>query len=89
MLRSGTVYNPNHVDTKMSFQNWKNLVDRIVYKKTKMHCDDLPDEDYWMNWDKNVSPKDMAQVIFKDLDEIKDFFQDILKEHANYYIQKN
>jgi len=89
MLRSGTVYNPNHVDTKMSFQNWKNIVDNIVYNKTKMHCNDLPDEDYWVNWDNNVSPKDMAQVIFKDLNEITDFFKDILKEHAIYYNKKN
>jgi hypothetical protein len=88
MLRSGTVYNPRQNkdnNLKMEFNNWKQKVDKIIYAKLKIHCNDLPDEDYWVMWDQNITPKIMANFILKNNDDFKDDMMDVLKEHIQNY----
>ena len=40
-----------------AFEDWKLKVDDIVFSKLNLNCSDLPDEDYWMSWDKDFSPE--------------------------------
>lgn len=57
----------------MKFKTWLKNVDDDVYKQIKLRLNDLPDEDFWIHWDNNVSSKEMAQIIIKDQHEFIDF----------------
>ena len=80
MLRSGTVFNTKLSSPKMEFSQWKETVDTIVFNELQMHCQDLPDEDYWMHWHKNTLPNDMASMVIKNTNEMTEFFKDLLNE---------
>ena len=41
----------------MKFKTWLKNVDDDVYKQIKLRLNDLPDEDFWIHWDNNVSSK--------------------------------
>ena len=60
-----------------TFEEWKSNVDAIVFKSINIHCNELPDEDYWMNWDNEVSHFDMAKYIIK---EYLNFIESIKKK---------
>lgn len=81
MLRSGTMYKSDSTSEINNFEIWKDNVDNIVFDKLNLHCHDLPDEDYWMNWHNKMSPQQMANYIIQNT-------YDML-EHFNNNITKN
>lgn len=84
MLRSGTVFNKDLMQ-KMTFDSWKDNVDQLVFTDLGLHCIDLPDEDYWLNWDKSVPPQKMADIVIKNAHEMcKDSFEILKKEFEIY-----
>jgi hypothetical protein len=58
---------------KLDFTKWMEKVDRYVYKNLNLHLSDLPDEDFWVNWDNNMEYKTMANMIIKDQVDFIDF----------------
>jgi hypothetical protein len=50
-------------DEDMLYNDWVNKVERIVYASLQMYLDDLPDENYRVNFDDGMSPEDMAKII--------------------------
>ena len=88
MLRSGTVFNEYLMD-KMTFEAWKENVDQLVFTKLGLHCNDLPDEDYWLNWDKGVTPQSMANFVFKDVNNMCENVLDIVRKDAISYMETN
>ena len=51
---------------KKNFKLWIKKVDKRVYKKLNMHLSDLPDEDFWNNWNNGMNYKSMANHIIQD-----------------------
>lgn len=47
----------------MDFLEWKKKVEIIVYSLTNFHLDDLPDEDFYMNYENGTTFKQMAEYI--------------------------
>ena len=84
MLRSGNIYNSELNKQKMEFNDWKDSVDSIVFQKLNMHCNDLPDEDYWVYWDKKCTAQDMANIVITNTTDMTTFFLDIIKEDIKY-----
>ena len=58
---------------KPDFSKWMKKVDRRVFKKLNMHLSDLPDEDFWTNWNNGMEYKIMANNIVKDQDDFVEF----------------
>jgi len=51
---------------EQTFEEWKKDIDNLIFKKIGLHCEDLPDIDYWSSWEKNVfSEVIVHQVILK------------------------
>ena len=92
MLRSGTVFNQDLVGDNMetankdSFDSWKKKVDNKVFTTLGLHCLDLPDEDYWLNWDKGVTHQSMADIVIKNANEMCDISMAVLRK--NHFIYK-
>lgn len=42
----------------MEYKEWLKQVNRLVFLKTGLSTEDLPDFDYWTSWDANESPED-------------------------------
>jgi hypothetical protein len=61
---------------KIDFKSWVKKVDKRVYKKLKLHLSDLPDEDFWVNWNDGMKYKSMADIIVKDQYDLLDFIFD-------------
>ncbi len=57
----------------MKFKTWLKNVDVYVYENIKLRLHELPDEDFWIHWNNNVSSKEMAQIIIKDQYEFLNF----------------
>ena len=47
----------------MEFFDWKKKVEIIVYNLTNFYLDDLPDEDFYMNYESGTTFKQMAEYI--------------------------
>jgi len=45
------------------FTLWRTQVDLIVFKSTGFHLDDLPDEDYMVQFENKTTAKNMAQIV--------------------------
>lgn len=58
---------------KPDFKKWMKKVDKRVFKKLKLHLDDLPDEDFWNSWNNDMKYKRMADKILKDQEDFVDF----------------
>ena len=50
----------------LTFKEWKDAVDVIVYKKIKYNLDDLPDENYHVNYDNNITTIIMANIVIEN-----------------------
>ena len=48
---------------KMSFEKWKFMVDGIVYLILGFRLDDLPDENYHINYENGIHVCDMAKIV--------------------------
>ena len=84
MLRSGTIFN-KELGNNMNFNTWKERVDNLVFKNLSLHCYDLPDEDYWVNWNKGSTPQVMAEFVIKNTN---DMYCDSLSILADAYKAK-
>ena len=57
----------------MNFKLWLKKVDSYVYKHLNMNLKDLPDEDFWVHWENNVTYTQMGNQIIKDQYDFVDF----------------
>lgn len=48
------------------FANWMNKVDAAIMKRCGMESADLPDCDYWMNYENGTSPSRMATIAIRE-----------------------
>lgn len=81
MLRNGKMYNSTSETTnKMSFEDWKLKVENIVFSHLNLNCNDLPDEDYWISWDKAFSPEEMANIVISNANSMAEHFFNIIRE---------
>ena len=46
-----------------NFYKWKKIVDNLVFVLIAHHLDDLPDEDFRINFDNGLHPCDMAKIV--------------------------
>tara|TARA_B100000424_G_C22934576_1_gene497256 strand:+ start:829 stop:1218 length:390 start_codon:yes stop_codon:yes gene_type:complete len=53
------IKNENYI----TFDEWKREVDNIVLKKIGLHCNDIPDYDYWKAWDENKCTEFIANKV--------------------------
>lgn len=77
MLRSTKVHAYDPSVEKPTFESWKQDVDTIVYNKLQIHCNDLPDEDYWMSWHNNLSAQNMADIVVNNANEMTEYFLEL------------
>ena len=62
---SYNIRNKNYI----TFLDWKNEVDNIVLKKIGLHCDEIPDYDYWTAWDKNMCTNVIASKVIHNYEK--------------------
>ena len=70
-----------YTSKNLTFEEWKTFVDKIVYENISKRCDDLPDEDYWVNWDSGTTSNMMAKSIIFDFEKMLEFYE-------NHYLQQ-
>lgn len=70
-----------YTSKNLTFEEWKKNVDKIVYENISKRCDDLPDEDYWVNWDSGTTSDMMAKSIIFDFEKMIEFYE-------NHYLQQ-
>ena len=58
---------------KLDFNKWMKKVDKRVFRKLNMHLSDLPDENFWTNWNNGMEYKIMANIIVKDQNDFVEF----------------
>jgi hypothetical protein len=46
-----------------SFEEWMYMVNQLVYNDTGFEVSDLPDEEYRINYDYGMCPKNMAKIV--------------------------
>ena len=47
----------------ISFEDWRFLVESIVYLLTGFKLDELPDENYYVNYENGMHVCDMAKIV--------------------------
>lgn len=52
-----------------TFVEWKKEIDESVMKVIGLHCIDLPDYDYWMEWNNNKRSSDIVNVILSSYED--------------------
>ena len=50
----------------IKFNKWMDLVNKYIYSKLKINLTDLPDNTFRIDFNNNLSPKDMAKKVVKD-----------------------
>ena len=90
--------NNEQFNTEMvtSFEKWKYKVEIIVHKETGLHLDELPDENYHINYENGMNFTEMANYIilhsfvpFMESTELKRFnelFNQETLDYVNRYI---
>ena len=73
--KSVSIRHARNIEPNIDFAKWVKKVDKIVYTNIKLHLQDLPDEDFWINWNNGMNYKLMANNIIKDQ---KNFLDSIL-----------
>ena len=53
---------------KKTFDEWKNLVDQLVFVLIGYHLDDLPDENYRLNYDTGLKFCDMGKIVVSNFE---------------------
>ena len=53
---------------KRTFEDWKELVDQMVYVLIGFHLDDLPDENYRVNYEYKLKFCDMANIVVSNFE---------------------
>ena len=53
---------------KRTFEDWKELVDQMVYVLIGYHLDDLPDENYRVNYEYKLKFCDMANIVVSNFE---------------------
>jgi len=48
---------------EQTFDEWKKEVDNLIFKKIGLHCEDLPDYDYWSSWERNIFSEVIVQQV--------------------------
>jgi hypothetical protein len=56
-------YQKRNIETDENFIKWINSVENIIKYKLQMNLLDIPDEDYMFNFENNIMPEEMAQII--------------------------
>ena len=51
---------------KKTFEMWKKMVVDIVFVSIGYHLGDLPDEDFYVNYEENLDIYDMAKIVIDD-----------------------
>ncbi len=46
-----------------SFKTWLSQVDILLYASHELSLSDVPDEDYYMNYEIGLAPRDMVSII--------------------------
>jgi hypothetical protein len=59
------IYDTHSKNTPTKYVKWVNKVDKIVFKYLNLHLDDLPDENYRINFDEGMEPECMAKIIIE------------------------
>ena len=60
-------------NVKPDFNKWIKKIDEKVFKKLNLHLSDLPDENFWMNWNNGMKYKTMASKIVDDQNNFIEF----------------
>lgn len=68
------------VETIDLYMEWYNIVSILVYNELGVELDDLPDENYRMNFENGVLPQDMAKIIIEPLSNM---IYDVVNDFVN------
>jgi len=60
LLRSGKYYR------SYNFTQWKDEVNKKVKSVTGFECDDLPDENYYIIWQKGYTSSNMSNIVINN-----------------------
>jgi len=67
----------NNENKLISYFEWMNTVETIVFNHTGLYLDDLPDETYRINFDDGMSCVDMAKIV---IDPYNDMLNDLISD---------
>lgn len=54
----------------LPFEDWMNTVEDLVYNDIGLYLEDLPDENFRMNYEDNMSPEEMALIITENINDM-------------------
>ena len=59
---------------------WMIKVEKIVYESVQMYLDDLPDENYRINFDDGMCHEDMARIVLRYIEPIDDMINETVND---------
>jgi len=54
----------------LPFDEWMRTVEHLVYSDIGLYLEDLPDENFRMNYEDNMSPEEMALIITENINDM-------------------
>jgi len=54
----------------LPFDEWMCTVEHLVYNDIGLYLEDLPDENFRMNYEDNMSPEEMALIITENINDM-------------------
>ena len=61
------------------FKKWMKEVESIIKLKTGLSIHDIPDNTYYLNYEDEYTPQEMAKIVIDDLEQETNILIDILK----------
>lgn len=58
----------------MSFEQWMNQVEIIVYNEIEFYLSDLPDENFRMSYSSGLTCKQMANIVLGNYYDQEEYF---------------
>jgi hypothetical protein len=73
----------NDSDQDTLYTEWMSQVEYIVYESLEMYLDDLPDENYRINFDEGMCPEEMAQIVINSSLPIENMIEETVYNFCN------
>lgn len=59
-------YKEQYNDDDINFLIWMTNIEKIVYNKLNAALDEIPDEDYRLNYENKITYEEMAKIVIKN-----------------------
>ena len=63
---SSEIINYQNTNQFLSFNQWKDIIEKTIFFNINLLLDDIPDENYHINYDNGMTTDEMVSIIIKN-----------------------